>query len=113
MSARDSAGTSVPCGTATRPDEQAAADYQLHQEQLSVEATLDPVTGKPTGHGEPTTGGYVPVTPPDCGGTIERRRMWTIPVGVAGLVVLVGAAVTRRPAQADDSRGRGTEDPHH
>jgi hypothetical protein len=56
MFARDSAGTSVSCGTATRPDEQAAADYQLHQQERAIEATLDPVTGKLTGPGEPTTG---------------------------------------------------------
>ena len=74
----------------------------MHQQERAIEATLDPVTGKLTGPGEPTTGGYVPVTPPDCGGTIERRRMWTIPLGVAGLVVVLGAAVVKRPIRADD-----------
>jgi uncharacterized membrane protein len=97
MSALDSAGTSVSCGTATRPDEQAAADYRLHQQERAIEATLDPVTEKPTGPGEPTTGGHMPITPPDCGGTIELRRMWTICLGVAGLVALVVAVVTMRP----------------
>jgi len=84
MSARDSAGTSVSCGTATRPDQQAAADYQMQQQERALAATLDPVTGKITGPGQPTTGGYVAVTPPDCGGAIDRRRMWSIPLGVAG-----------------------------
>jgi hypothetical protein len=120
MSARDSGGTSVNCGTATRPDEQAAAYYQLHQEQLAVEATLDPVTGKVTGPGQQTTGGYVPVTPPDCAGAVGRRRMWTIPLGLAGLVIVGGASIVRRPGEIDHDRGRvgpkhgrESENPHY
>lgn len=96
VSAKDSAGTKLQCGTALTDDERAALEYNQQQRQRELAATLDVVTGMPTspGFGTPR-GGYTAVTPPDCEGAQSSRMTLGIVVALAGLAVAGGAALVR------------------
>lgn len=109
VSAKDSAGMSMSCGTPASADQAAERDYFLEQRRQALAATLDVVTGKPTGPGYGTpAGGYFEPTPPDCDGARSSRRTGALLGLSLGVVLVVGAAIVRtnpQPARddADDS----------
>lgn len=108
----DGQGDSLRCGTGMMGrDENAAKQYWLDQHRMELQATLDPVTGKMTGPGYSgtTAGGYTERTAPDCAGAVSKRRMWAIPLAIAGVIVLIGAATVRKEPDQPQKASEATE----
>lgn len=97
VTARDGDGINLSCGNAISRDEQAASAYAQDRLRRSIEPTLDATTGLPTSPGVGTPrGGYGPGAAADCEGAMNTRRAWTIPLGIAGLVI-AAVGISRRP----------------
>lgn len=96
-------GTTLACGTAINRDDRDVTDYNLRQQREQFAATLDVVTGLPTGPGSGTPrGGYVPVERADCDGPISTRQEWAIPLAAVGAVAFLGALTVRQRARKRD-----------
>lgn len=98
VSASDSAGVELRCGTGAFEDEIAARDYDQRRHARELEGALDATTGLPTGPGYGTPlGGSTVITPADCDGARSSRLMLGVPIAVVGAVVLLGALIVRTP----------------
>lgn len=82
IKATDSAGTSFSCGTALQEDDAAVSKHEFNVQVERFRVGREVVT-------------------PSCETPRNARKMWAIPVSIAGVLAMLGAATVRRPSRPE------------